>query len=59
MPMREEMIPKIMQYTKMEQKRSRGTHRTRQIVQIRKDIEMRGENWEEVQENKQWENRDS
>ena len=27
--------------------------------QIRKDIEMRGENWEEIQENRKWKNRDS
>ena len=26
--------------------------------QIRKDIEMREENWEEIQENSKWENRD-
>ena len=26
--------------------------------QIRKDIEIRNENWEEIQENRKWENRD-
>jgi hypothetical protein len=29
-----------------------------QIDQIRKDLEMRGKNWEEVQKNRKWENRD-
>jgi hypothetical protein len=43
----------------VEGKRSRGRPRTRWIDQIRKDIEMRGENWEAIQENRKWENRDS
>ena len=25
---------------------------------IRKDVELRGENWEKMQENRKWENRD-
>ena len=31
--------------------------RTRWIDQISKDIKIRGENWEEIQENRKWENR--
>ena len=27
------------------------------MLKIRKDIEMRRENWEEIQENRKWENR--
>ena len=57
MQMQEERIPKKMLHIKMEGKRPRG--RTRQIDQIRKDIEMRGRNWEEIQENRKWVNRDS
>ena len=52
------MIPKKMQSTKMEGKRPRGRYRTRWIDQIRKDIEIRGENWEQIQENRKWENKD-
>ena len=26
--------------------------------QIKKDIEMQGKNWEEIQENRKWKNRD-
>ena len=51
MRMREERILKKMLHTKMEGKRPRGRSRTRWIDQIGKSIEMRGENWEEVQEN--------
>ena len=42
----------------MEGNRPWGKLRTRWIDPIRKDIEMRGKNWEEIQENKKWENRD-
>ena len=56
--MREERIPKKMLHTKMEGKRPRGRPRTRRIPKIRKDIDMRGENWQEIQENRKWENRD-
>ena len=47
MRMREERIPKKMLHTKMEEKQPRGRPRTRWLDQIRKDIELRGENWEE------------
>ena len=56
--MEEERIPQKMLHTKMERKQPRGKPKTRWIDQIRKDIEMRGENWEEIQENRNWENRD-
>ena len=56
--MREERIPKNMLHTKMEGKRPRGRRKTTWIDQIRKDIEMRGENWEQIQENRKWEHRD-
>ena len=49
--MREERIPKKMLHIKIEGKQPRRKHRTRWIDQIRKDIEMRVENWEEIQEN--------
>ena len=42
----------------MEGKQPTGRPRSRWRDQIRKDIEMRGENWEEKQENRKWENRD-
>ena len=45
-------------HTKMEGKRLRGRLRTRWIDQIIKGNEMRGGGWEEIQENKKWENRD-
>ena len=44
-----------MLHTKMEGKRPRRRLRTRWKDKIRKDIEMREDNWEE---NKKWENRD-
>ena len=50
--MREKKIPKQILHTKMEGKRPRERSRSRGIDHIRKDIEMRGENWEEIQENR-------
>ena len=44
--------------TKMEGKRPRGRSRTRWLDSIKNDIEMRGENWKEIQENMKWENRE-
>ena len=35
----------------------RGRPRTIWIDQIRKHVEMRGENWEEIQENRKWESK--
>ena len=54
----EERILKKMLHTKMEGKQPRGRLRTSRIDQIRKDIEVRRENKEEIQENRKWENRD-
>ena len=45
---RRENTKKMLQ--KWRGKRPRGRPRTRWIDQIRKDIEMRRENWEEIQE---------
>ena len=42
----------------MERKRPRERPRTRWTDQIRKNIELRGEDWEEMQENRKWENRE-
>ena len=47
-----------MLHTKMEGKRPRGRPRTRWIYQIRKNIEIRRENWEKIQENMKWKYRD-
>ena len=44
----QERIPKKMLHTKLEGKQPRGRPRNRWIDQVRKDIEMRGENWEEI-----------
>ena len=41
----------------MEEKSPRGRPGTKWINQIRKDIETRREIWEEMQENREWENR--
>ena len=46
--------PEKMIHTKMEG--PRGRPRIRWIDQIRKDIEMRMENWEEILENRKWKN---
>ena len=46
MQMEEERILKTIQHTKMEGKQPRGRHQTRWMDQIRKDLEMRGTNWE-------------
>ena len=51
MQLKEERISKKMLHTKIEGKQSRGRPRTRWIDQIRKDLEIRGENWKETQEN--------
>ena len=48
MKMRKERISKKMLHTKMVGKCPRGRPRTRWIDQNRKDIEMRGGNWEEI-----------
>ena len=40
-----ERIPKKMLHTKMEGKEPKGKPRSRWINQIRKDIDMREENW--------------
>ena len=45
-------------YTQMEGKLPRGRYWTRWTDQIRKDIEIKGAKWEEIQENRKWENRD-
>ena len=58
MSMGEERIAKKMLHTKMGGKRPRRRPRTRWIDQIRMDLEMRGESWKEIQENKKWEIRD-
>ena len=42
----------------MEGKQPRGRPRTKWLYEIRKDIEMGEGNWEEIQENRRWENRD-
>ena len=42
----------------MEGKQTSARPRTRWISEIRKDLEMRGGNWEEKQENRKWEKRD-
>ena len=42
----------------MEGKRPRGRPKTRWIYQTRKDTEKRGENWEEIQEDRKWDKRD-
>ena len=55
--MGEKRIIKKMLHTKMEGKRPTGRPKTRWIDKIRKDIEMRGENWEEIEE-KRTKNRD-
>ena len=47
-----------MLHTKMEGKPPRGRLRTHWIDQIRNDIEIRVENWKEIQEDRYWENRD-
>ena len=57
-PLYERQIPKEMLYTKMEGKLPRGKPQTRWTDEIRKYIQMRGENWEEIQENRKLENRD-
>ena len=56
MRMEEERIPTKLLHTKMERKRPRKTH-DKWIDQIRKNLEIRGENQEEMQENRMWENR--
>ena len=58
MGMGKERIPKKMLHIKIKGNRPREKPRTIWIDQIRKDIQMRGENWEEIQENRKWENRD-
>ena len=50
--MGEEKKPKKMLHTKKERKWLRGRPRTRCIEKIRNDIELRGENREEIQEKK-------
>ena len=42
----------------MERKRPRVRPRTKCVEQIRKNIDMRGGNWEEIQENRKWEIKD-
>ena len=57
MQTRDERIPKKILHTQMEGKRPTGSSRIRWIDQIRKDMEIRGENWEEIQDNRKWKNR--
>jgi hypothetical protein len=56
MLMGKERIPKKLLHTRMEEKQSRG--RPNGYTKIKKYIEMRGENGEEIQENRKWEKRD-
>ena len=55
MRMGEERIPEKMLNTTMDEK---DKLRTRWLDQIIKDVEMRGGNWEEIQESRMWEKRD-
>ena len=57
MRMEEERIPKKILYTNMEEKRPRGRPGIRWIDPIGNDLETRGGNWEEIQENRKWEKR--
>ena len=54
--MAELRIPKKC-YTQKWKENDRGRLRTRQIDHIRKGIEIKGEKWEEIQENRKWGNR--
>ena len=54
----EERMPKKMLHTKMMGKRPRGIPRTIWRDPIREYVEMRGENQEEIQDNRKWKNRD-
>ena len=53
--MTEERIPKESTHTNGR----KATKRTRWLDQIRKDIEKREGNWDEVEAKRKWENRDS
>ena len=55
--LREVLTFPLRKYNAQHTRDSRGRPRTRMIDQIRKDIEMRGENWEEIQEDRERENR--
>jgi hypothetical protein len=50
MRMREKRIPKKLLHTKMEEKQPKAKSSTKCMDQIRKDIEVRGKNWEEIEE---------
>ena len=56
MQMKEERILTKILYTKVEGKRPKERPRTSWIDQIRKDIEMRVKDWEEIQGNRKWVN---
>ena len=56
--MGDERMPKRMLHIKMKWIRPRGRPPNQMYRPFRKDIEMRGGNWEGIQENRKWENRD-
>jgi hypothetical protein len=58
MCMADERIPKKMLEMKLRGRRPRGRLRTRWMDQVQRDMEKRGKKWTQVQQHREWEDRD-
>jgi hypothetical protein len=58
MCMADERVPKRMLEMKLRGRRPRGRPRTRWTDQVKRDTEKRGKKWTQMQQAKEWEDRD-
>jgi hypothetical protein len=56
--MTDERIPKKTLEMKLRGRRPRGRPRTRWMDQVKRDMEKRGKKWTQVQQDREWEDRD-
>jgi hypothetical protein len=56
--MTDDRIPKKMLETKLRGRRPRGRQRTRWMDQVKRDMEKGGKKWTQVQQDREWEDRD-
>jgi hypothetical protein len=56
--MADERMPKKMLEMKLRGRRQRGRPRTRWMDQVKREMDKRGKKWTQVQQDREWEDRD-